>query len=123
MVAYFLGLIELAAQAQKKEQQQQQSQKKKKKKAAKSNSSTQVKAENGVTSITRRVDTIPNLKKVAPDCDVNCAYSRPVRKGAVMHSNSNSDCKFCKQSGENQNIKTAVSALNMWQNSNTWGQD
>jgi hypothetical protein len=73
----------LTEQVQKKEQQQQQSQKNKKKKAAKSNSSTQVKAENGVTSVTRGIDNTANVKKVAPEHhDVNCAYSRPGRKGA-----------------------------------------
>lgn len=75
----------MAEQAQKKEQQQQQqqSQKNKKKKAAKSNSSTQVKAENGVTTVTRGADSIANVKKVAPEHPtVNFSYSRPVRKGA-----------------------------------------
>lgn len=59
---------ELAEQAQKKEQQQQQQfQKNKKKKAAKSNSSTQMKAENGVTTVTRGAESIANIKKVAPE--------------------------------------------------------
>jgi hypothetical protein len=77
-------LIELAEQARKKEQQQQQqSQKNKKKKAAKSNSSMQVKAENGVTIVTRGVGSTGNVKKVTAEHQtVNCAYSRPVRKGA-----------------------------------------
>ena len=73
----------MAEQAQKKEQQQQQSQKNKKKKAAKSNSSTQMKAENGVTTVTRGAESIANIKKVAPGHQtVNFAYSRPIRKGA-----------------------------------------
>lgn len=78
---------ELAEQAQKKEQQQQQqqSQKNKKKKAAKSNSSTQVKAENGVTTVTRGADGIANVKKVAPEHPtVNFSYSRPVRKVSTV---------------------------------------
>lgn len=73
----------MAEQAQKKEQQQQQSQKNKKKKAAKSNSTTQMKAENGATTVTRGAENIANIKKVAPEHQtVNFAYSRPVRKGA-----------------------------------------
>jgi len=73
----------LAEQAQKKEQQQQQSQKNKKKKAAKSNSSTQMKAENGVTTVTRGAESIANIKKVASEHQpVYFACSSPVRKGA-----------------------------------------
>ena len=75
----------MAEQAQKKErqQQQQQSQKNKKKKAVKSNSSTQMKAENGVTTVTRGAESIANIKKVAPGHQtVNFAYSRPISKGA-----------------------------------------
>jgi len=71
----------LAEQAQKKEQQQ--SQKNKKKKAAKSNSSTQMKAENGVTTVTRGAESIADIKKVAAEHQtVNFTCSRLVRKGA-----------------------------------------
>jgi len=76
---------ELAEQAQKKEQQQQQSQKNKKKKAAKSNSSTQMKAENGVTTVTRGAESIANIKKVASEHQpVYFACSSPVRKVSTV---------------------------------------
>lgn len=70
---------ELADQAQKKEQQQQHLQKKKKK-AAKSNTSTQIKTENGTTSVTGGINN-DNIKKVAPKHqNATFTHSRPARK-------------------------------------------
>lgn len=70
---------ELAEQAQKKEQQKQQLQKKKKK-AAKSNNSTQVKTENGTTSVTGG-NNVGDVKKAAPKYqNETFTHSRPTRK-------------------------------------------
>jgi hypothetical protein len=71
----------VAEQAQKKEQQQQQLQKKKKK-GAKSNTSTQVKTENGTTSVTGGINNVGNIKKAAPKHQTESfTHSRPARKG------------------------------------------
>jgi hypothetical protein len=79
-------VIELAEQAQKKEQQQQQLQKNKKKKAAKSNTSTQVKKENGTTSVAGGTDSVSNIKKLAPKHQTaTFTQSRPTRKGIYIY--------------------------------------
>jgi hypothetical protein len=83
----------LVEQAQRKEQQQQQLQKNRKKKAAKSNTSTQVKTENGTTSVTGGIDSVGNIKKVAPkDQTATFTPSRPVRKGTYFEYKDSSVC-------------------------------
>jgi hypothetical protein len=72
----------LAEKAQKKEQHQQQLQKNKKKKAAKSNTNTQVKTENGTSSVTGDINSVGNIKKSAPKHQTaTFTHSRPARKG------------------------------------------
>jgi hypothetical protein len=84
-------VIELAEQAQKKEQQQQQLQKNKKKKATKSNTSTQVEKENGTTSVAGGIDSVSNVKKLAPKHQTaTFTQSTLTRKGMYFELQSHS---------------------------------